>query len=198
MRQEVIDKLYADYAELNYHRSDIFVKYHYQYNNVHVNVYFDAYDDDNCLFTLVLYRDREYYFTTLGLGANIESRYLKKIPSSILHQLLYEGHLDNFYNDMETHILNMNPIVNKYSKDIMYGAAVKRSSNEEDLPFLHTVRHVRMSDDILETLVTTMNIDRAILIQLQDLNYTLVRTGDISKRKSLTAILDDKGIRLVD
>lgn len=72
----------------------------------------------------------------------------------------------------------------------------KFNRSRSDLPFLHTIRKVRMSDENLCKLYETMGIDRQILIKIQTENLTLVRTANPEKRKSLTAILEGIAIEI--
>lgn len=56
------------------------------------------------------------------------------------------------------------------------------------------MRKARMTDNMLEVLSERADITRDILLKIQRSGYTLVRTGDVNKRRQLTLILDECGI----
>mgnify|MGYP007094261690 FL=1 len=53
-----------------------------------------------------------------------------------------------------------------------------------------------MSDDTLNALSERADISRETLLEIQKQGFTLVRTDDIEKRRSLTLILGEHGITL--
>ena len=66
----------------------------------------------------------------------------------------------------------------------------------QDLPFWWYLRKVPMSDDTLNALSERADISRETLLEIQKQGFTLVRTDDIEKRRSLTLILGEHGITL--
>lgn len=198
MKIEVKNKLQKEYKELKFNTSTTAIKYHYTYNGVNVNLYFDEFDKGNPSLTMILAYEKNYYYTSLNVkDTNVTKEYLEKIPSHILENILNtDMKLDDFFNSIDEHILNNNYIVINYKKDTYFINTMKFNRNRSDLPFLHTIRKVRMSDEALCKLYETMGIDRQILIKIQDENLTLVRTDDPGKRKSLTAILEGIAIKI--
>ncbi|WP_179108967.1 hypothetical protein [Rodentibacter caecimuris] len=49
-----------------------------------------------------------------------------------------------------------------------------------------------MNDDTLEKIYQTMGVTRSVLYKIQRAGYTIVRTGDITKRAILTANLENE------
>lgn len=173
------------------------LKYHYEYNSVHVNVYFDAFDVNSVSFSIVLVYGNKYYYTSLNiLNSGIETEYLTKIPSQILSKILVDNCLDDFYRKMETHILEDRPYVNYYNKDKYFINTIRYSKTNLDLPFWSHIRRVRMSDDTLYKLNAKADISLETLQKIQNKGLTLVRTADSTKRKELTIILQRENIEL--
>lgn len=54
MRSEVKDMLLKRYSELKYRFSTTAIKYRFEYNNVNVNLYFDAYDEYSPSLSMIL------------------------------------------------------------------------------------------------------------------------------------------------
>lgn len=196
MRQKVREYLIEEYNNLEFRRQFTAIKYRFRYNNVDVNIYFDAYDDKAPSMSMILAYDRTYYYTSLNINnTEIRTEYLEKIPFAILNQILDENHhLNSFFEEIEKHILENNKIVINYEKDTCFINTMKYSRSREDLPFLQSLRKVKMPDDTLERLSETMGIDREILKKIQSEGFTIVRTDDIRKRKHLTAIIDNADI----
>ncbi|WP_077462585.1 hypothetical protein [Rodentibacter caecimuris] len=44
------------------------IKYYFIFNDVNVNLYFDAYDNNNPLLSMVLVSDKQYYYTSLNVN----------------------------------------------------------------------------------------------------------------------------------
>ena len=196
MRQEVRDHLMEEYNNLEFRRQFTAIKYRFRYNNVDVNIYFDAYDDKAPSMSMILAYDRVYYYTSLNINnTEVRTEYLEKIPFAILNQILDGSHhLISFFAEIEKHILENNRIVINYEKDTCFINTMKYSRLRTDLPFLQSLRKVNMPDDTLERLSETMGIDREILKKIQSEGFTIVRTDDIKKRKHLTAIIENAGI----
>ena len=173
------------------------LKYHYLYNNVNVNVYSDAFETKSVALSIVLAADKKYYYTSLNiLNTGMTTEYLSKIPPEILEKILVEKHLDDFYENMEKHLLEDNPYVNYYNKDTYFVNTIKYAKSKLDLPFWWCLRKVPMSDDTLKKLNVRADITLETLQKIQHEGYTLVRTADPEKRKELTLILQQVGIEL--
>lgn len=196
MRQEVRNHLIKEYSDLKFRRQSTAIKYHFKHNSVNVNIFFDAYDDKTPSMSMILSYDRDYYYTSLNINnTEVRTEYLEHIPSVILNQILDESnHLDAFFADIEEHILEDNRIVINYERDTCFVNTMKYSRSRNDLPFLYSLRNVKMSNDMLERLSETMGINRENLKKIQSAGYTIVRTADINKRKRLTAIIGNTGI----
>lgn len=196
MRQEVRDYLIDEYNNLEFRRQFTAIKYRFRYNNVDVNIYFDAYDEKAPSMSMILAYDRAYYYTSLNINnTEVRTEYLEKIPFVILDQILDESQqLISFFAEIEKHILENNKIVINYEKDTCFINTMKYSRSRTDLPFLQSLRKVKMPDNTLERLSETMGIDREILKKIQSEGFTIVRTDDIKKRKHLTAIIENTDI----
>lgn len=170
------------------------LKYHFQHNNVDVNIYFDAYDAESPSMSMILCYNNKYYYTSLNVNNTaVRKEYLEEVPSVILNQILDEqNRLDIFFENIEEHILNDDKMVINYKKDICFTNTMKYSRSRTDLPFLHSLRKVQMSNNMLERLSETMGIKRENLERIQLAGFTIVRTDDPQKRKSLSAIIDNK------
>ncbi|HBG1231096.1 TPA: hypothetical protein KPG58_000976 [Clostridioides difficile] len=196
MKESVKNFLIEKYNELNHKASYTCLKYHYKYNSVNVNLYFDAYDLDSLSLYLILIYEKEYYYTPLNISdSNVKKEYLKKIPQKILERILVNNHLTEFYENMEEHILKNKYIVNSYLKDIIFVNTMKYIKKDSiDLPFWDHIRRTRMQDTTLKKLMARTDISYEVLKAIQDNNSTLVRTDKISRRKKLTVILGEKDI----
>ena len=62
------------------------------------------------------------------------------------------------------------------------------------LPFLWNLRKVNMPNETLRRLSATMSLDEKILKAIQSAGFTVVRTGDVNKRISLTCLIDRHNI----
>ena len=173
------------------------LKFYYQYNNVNVNVYFDAFDCQSVGLSIVLAAEKNYYYTPLNiLNTGMITEYLSKIPHQILVKILVDNRLDNFYENMEKHLLNNKPNFIYYNEDTYFVNTIKYAQNKLDLPFWWHLRKVPMTDDTLYKLNARADITFNILRKIQQEGYTLVRTSDPEKRNELTIILDRVGIKL--
>lgn len=73
------------------------LKYYYQFHNVHVNVYFDAFEEKSVSLSMILSANGKYYYTPLNiLNTGTSTQYLKKIPFQILEKILVDEHLTCF------------------------------------------------------------------------------------------------------
>ena len=197
MKGIVKEKLINDYNNLEFHIDDTFAKYHFTYNDVYVNIYFDAYDSQALSLSIILIYGMDYYYTSLNVDdtdTNVE--YLHKIPLGILKRILVDRKLDDLFDHLEEHILNNDPVVGRYSNDKLFSSTLKFSGKRKDLPFWKSIKHVRMSDETLNRLRVTSNISLSTLKTIQSKNMTLVKTQFPKDRKNIKMILDSKGIDL--
>ena len=197
MREIVREYLINKYDELEYKNKLTSLKFYYKYNGVNINLYFYAYDVDSLSFSVILSYDGEYYFTSLNIMNNtMKTEYLVDIPSKMLGKILVNNKLEHFYFKMEEYILNNEPIKINYEKDKLFVNTIKYKKKGTDLPFWHHIRKVRMTDTTLNELSEYGDISRNVLIEIQNKNVTLVRTGDPRKRHNLTMILNQYDIKL--
>lgn len=197
MQEHVRTKLLDDYSQLKFKGNGTCVKYRYDYNGVTVNLYFDAFDLDSTSLTMILSTEKQFYFTTLNsMNTRIRKEYLPKLPPVFLDKILVNNELDEFYKHMENKILEITPIPVSYKKDTIFINTTKFQKGDIDLPFWWHLRKAHMSDDTLESLSERADISRETLLKIQKQGFTLVRTDDIDKRRSLTIILGEHGISL--
>lgn len=196
MKKEVKERLINEYDGLKYRERYTALKYCFRYNGVYVNIFFDNYDKNVPSMSLILAYNNKYYYTSLNIkNTAIRTEYFRKIPLNILERLLDENnHLDGFFESIETHILNSKKSVVNYESDICFANTIRYSRSENDLPFLHSLRKTRMLNDTLEQLSEIMGIDRLVLRKIQSEGFTIVRTDDVNKRKSLKAIIGNLDI----
>lgn len=197
MRQEVRDHLIRQYNNLDFKQPFTAIKYHFKYNNVDVNIFFDAYDNRTPSLCMILSYNKKYYYTSLNVNkTTVRTEFLVKIPPVILNQILnMHNHLDDFFEDIERHILgDNNKSVINYEKDVCFINTMKYSRSRTDLPFLFSLRKAKMTNDMFKRLSETMGIEKEILEKIQSAGFTIVRTDDVGKRKSLTAIIDNSAI----
>lgn len=197
MQKNVRTKLLNDYSQLGFKGKSTCIKYRYDYNGVTVNLYFDAFDPDSNTLTMILSTEKQFYFTTLNsMNTRIRKEYLPKLPSVFLNKILVNNELDEFYKHMENKILEIVPVPVSYKKDTIFINTTKFQKGDIDLPFWWYLRKVPMSDDTLNALSERADISRETLLEIQKQGFTLVRTDDIEKRRSLTLILGEHGITL--
>ena len=112
------------------------LKFYYQYHNVNVNVYFDAFDNQSVVLSIVLSAKKKYYYTPLNiLNTGMITEYLSEIPPQILEKILVDNHLDDFYENMEKHLLEDKPHFNYYNEDTYFVNTIKYAKSKLDLPF---------------------------------------------------------------
>lgn len=195
MQEQIRKKMLSDYENLSYKRSETCVKYKYDINGVTVNLYFDAYDPKSNVLTMILSTERKFYFTTLNvMNTHIRKEYLPSMPYVFLKKILVDNELDTFFSYMEEEILEISPIPASYKKEVIFVNTIRYQKNNIELPFWWHMRKARMTDNMLEVLSERADITRDILLKIQRSGYTLVRTGDVNKRRQLTLILDECGI----
>ncbi|PTJ56218.1 hypothetical protein BU006_12730, partial [Mammaliicoccus sciuri] len=66
MKESTFQKLLDDYNKLKNPRETTAIKYEGTFNDVQINIYFDAWDEDNYNFQLILQNKPEYYLNTLN------------------------------------------------------------------------------------------------------------------------------------
>lgn len=83
------------------------------------------------------------------LNTGMAREYLNEIPNHILNQILVDNSLNDFYKNMEEHLLNDRPHYNYYNEDKFFVNTIKYTKNKIDLPFWKSLRRVRMTDETL-------------------------------------------------
>ncbi len=196
MQKTTKDYLIEQYNNSRQHSKSSCIKFYYEYNDVKVNLYFDAYEPKSTNLSLVLIYEKYYYFKVMNiLNKNLDSEYLKDIPNQILNRILVDNSLKNFYETMEIKVLNSEPFKTTYN-DKIFSNTLKYNKKDDELPFWYCIRHKRMTDITLEKLLQSMDISRNTLQEIQSKRLTLVRTPDCNKRKELTVILEEFNIKL--
>lgn len=191
------EKLVALYQAIPKKTKAVCLKYHYIYNGVNVNIYFDAFDMKSLSFNIILVADKKFYLTPLNiLKEGMDTEYLSDIPIEILRRILVDNTLGDFYRSMETHILQSSPYTNYYSKDTIFKNTVAFNKRNIDLPFWQGIKRVRMSDKTLVKLSHRADIPYDVLCEIQRNNLTLVRAADPERRRDLTLILNEQNINL--
>lgn len=197
MEIETVERLVKLYEKIPKKTRAICLKYHYIFNSVNVNLYFDAFDKRSLSFCIILVADKQFYFTPLNiLKEGMNTEYLPDIPFKLLRKILVDNKLNVFYKSMETHILQDTPYINFYSKDKFFTNTVTFNKGKIELPFWQGVRKVRMSNDTLIKLSHRADISIEVLRQIQKKNLTLVRTSEPERRRDLTLILNEQNITL--
>lgn len=197
MTTEVKEKMINDYDSLNFHIGDTFIKYSYVYEGVDVKVYFDASDKQSLSLSLILIKDKMYYYTSLNAdNTPVNVEYLHKIPVEILNSILVNKKLSAFFVSLEDHIMNNDPHPGRYLKDKLFVNTMKYSYSRDDLPFWKGIRRVRMSDKTLRRLSVTSNIEYDTLKRIQAKNMTIVKTRFPEERKMIRIILREAEIDL--
>lgn len=172
------------------------LKLNYQYHKVKVSVYFDYYEGDFNLY-LVLNYDKFYYFTPLNIdNLIVKNPYLNDIPKEILKQILDNGSLKDFYDNMREHMIHDDTEKGDYDRDYIFITGLKSNKNNDKNPFLSHLRKTPMSEAHLNFLNTHFNISKYILQRIRTKGYTIVTTSKASERKELTLILKGHGINI--
>lgn len=183
------------YLMLNLRKPQDCLKLSYQYHQVKVNTYFDYYENTFNLF-LVLSYERSYYFTPLNIdNLIVKNPYLNDIPKEILGQILDNGSLKDFYDNMREHMIHDDVQKSNY-EDYEFKNGLKSNKNNDKNPFLSHLRKMPMSENHLNFLNTQFNISKYILQRIRAKGYTIVTTANFSERKSLTLILNESSIKL--
>ncbi|MEB2791728.1 hypothetical protein [Campylobacter upsaliensis] len=171
------------------------LKLSYQYHQVKVNIYFDYYENTFNLF-LVLNYEKYYYFTPLNIdNLIVKNPYLNDIPKEILKQILDNGSLKDFYDNMREHMIHDDVQKSNY-EDYEFKNGLKSNKNNDKNPFLSHLRKTPMSENHLNFLNAQFNISKYILQRIRAKGYTIVTTANFSERKSLTLILNESSIKL--
>ena len=68
MKPETREKLLEEYQGLTYPKETTAIKYLYQFHQVNVNIFFDAFDSQNLNLSLVLVFQNNYYYTSLNIN----------------------------------------------------------------------------------------------------------------------------------
>ncbi|MBK1999966.1 hypothetical protein JG678_00695 [Campylobacter sp. 2018MI35] len=195
MMENIKEFLKQKYLMLNLKKPQDCLKLSYQYHQVRVNIYFDYYENTFNLF-LVLSYEKSYYFTPLNIdNLIVKNPYLNDIPKEILGQILDNGSLKDFYDNMREHMIHDDTQKSDY-EDYEFRNGLKSNKNNDKNPFLFCLRKTPMSEGHLNFLNTQFNISKYILQRIRAKGYTVVTTADFLKRKSLTLILNECSIKL--
>ena len=190
--EEMIKKLEYEYNKLSLKKEFTCIKYYYVFNSVHVNIYFDCYDKNCPAFNLILNYGKDYYFTPLNIKNNsLESKYLTKIPKSILGKIIFEGKLEKFYESMCNVVLTKDKISINYEKDTLFTKTLNNSQYYEKKPFFKNLKKSNMSSEMFDKLKFCYNIPDSTLYGLKQKGYTFVFTSNPRHRKNLTLILKE-------
>ena len=127
MRQEAIQKLTGDWNNLQIKARSSALKYRFEFRNVNVNVYFDYYDEEMPDLSIILVKDKDYYYTSLNIfNVNIHKEYLEAIPYNILGNIEDDDyHLNGFFDEIDNQILKLDPVGTSYTKDKIYKNTIK-------------------------------------------------------------------------
>ncbi|AMG64387.1 MULTISPECIES: hypothetical protein [Staphylococcus] len=189
MNQSTFEKLINDYNNLQYKKVNTAIKYSGVFNKVYINIYFDAWDDENYNFQLILHNNKEYYLTNLNIvNGKFSSKYLIKLPRNIKQSILTNHTLDSFHSKIED-IINKNqfyPI--NYSKDTLMVNTQKFNPPKEEM-YIRGLSHKNMTNNMYNWAQTNINISLKTLDLIKHSHLTLIRTNDITKRKKLKVIL---------
>lgn len=196
MKESTFQKLLDDYNKLKNPRETAAIRYMGTFNNVKINIYFDAWDEDNYNFQLILQNKPEYYLNTLNIYNNdFSSKYLPKLPANIKEAITVNYKLEEFYIKLEDIIVNNNCSFINYNSDNVYSNTSKYNPPEEKM-YLKTLCHKNMTKDMKDWLELNTNISLNMINKIRNSNLTFVRTSDINKRKKLNVILANNEIQL--
>jgi hypothetical protein len=196
MNAHAFEKLLNDYASLSNPRETTAIKYNGTFNNIHIHIYFDAWDDNNYNFQLIVHDSLDYYLTTLNITNNsFTSKYLTGISPSLLNPISIDRSLEEFYLKLEDIIVNNKCVFINYNKDFMYTNISKNNPSSDEM-YLKTLSHKNMTAEMFEWARYNTNIDLNTLNSIRRNNLTFVRTPDVNKRKRLNVILENYDIDL--
>ncbi|MGS5041404.1 hypothetical protein [Staphylococcus saprophyticus] len=196
MNINAFEKLLNDYASLNNPRETTAIKYNGTFKNIQIHIYFDAWDDNNFNFQLIIHDNSDYYLTTLNIMENsFTSKYLDGISSNLLNSIAIDRSLEDFYLKLEEIINNNKCIFINYNRDSIYINTSKYNPPLDEM-YLKTLSHKNMTDEMFEWARYNTNIDLDTLNNIRRSNLTFVRTPDINKRKRLRVILENYNINL--
>ncbi|MBZ7987459.1 hypothetical protein [Campylobacter canadensis] len=192
---DIKELLKQKYLMLNLRKTQDCLKLNYQYHQVKINIYFDYYENTFNLFLILSY-EKSYYFTPINIdNLIVKNPYLNDVPKEILGQILDNGSLKDFYDNMREHMIHDDVQKSDY-EDYEFRNGLKSNKNEDKNPFLSHLRKTPMSENHLNFLNTQFNISKYILQKIKAKGYTIVTTANFSERKSLTLILNNCDIKL--
>ncbi|TDL95543.1 hypothetical protein [Macrococcus carouselicus] len=195
INKDTIKKLIDDYKILQNPKTTTVNKYSGNYNNVRISIYFDAWDQANYNFQLLLVYEKQYYLVNLRIiDANITSRFLPDLPVTLQRQIIVEGTLNAFYEQVE-HIINNNKrITLNIERDTTYIKARKYSPCTGEM-FLKGLTHKNMTSKMMIWIEKNTNIKKEDIEKVKRVRKTFVRTDDINLRKKIDIILRDNNIQ---
>jgi hypothetical protein len=174
------------------------LKFQYKFKCTEVTLYFDCYDEVVPTISMILHREKQYYFKSFNLGdINSIKRYMDNLPENILEDILENKSLEEFYRELKSHLLTSDCQPCNYEKDIRFINTLKYQKNKYEInPFFSHLRHVHMQDKQLDLLNTYLSIPKNILKSLQTNGFTIVTTANPGKRTSLHLELKKYSIQI--
>ncbi|POA07902.1 hypothetical protein [Staphylococcus caprae] len=189
MNQSTFEKLINDYKNLRYKKETTAIKYSGVFNKVNINIYFDAWDDENYNFQLILHNNKDYYLTNLNIvDGEFSSKYLINLPCNLKHSISSNYNLDKFYLKVEDIINNNQHYPVNYNKDSLMINTKKFNPPKEEM-YIKGLSHKNMTNNMYKWAKNNLNISIKTLDLIKYSHLTLVRTNDITKRKKLKVIL---------
>ncbi|WP_251423742.1 hypothetical protein [Veillonella agrestimuris] len=200
MKTTVKNRLIEAYNQLETDDAKTAIKYHFEYNLVQVNLYFDNYDFKNPSLCIFLKYKEHSYFTTLKMNnTGGSNQYLDKLNSTIRHQIIDDnGKLLSFFECIDTHILERRFEKIYYGTDKSFNQAMnsKRKENgNEEFSFIKGIKRGIMSDKMENWVLQNTSVNYGDIKLVKTKKYTFIRTNDITKRIKLDIIFENKGLR---
>lgn len=195
MKKSTIDYLVKYYNNLINKKANTCLKFRYIFNNISVNIYFDAFYASNISFNIILIHKETntYYFTPINI---FKSKFLPALSPKIQEKIILHKSLNCFYENMENHLLKDTPVIVDYNDACFKHTLNNKKALHVDKPFLSHLSRKHMADKTLNNLFNVTSIPMEVLQKIKDSGYTLVRTVDPSKRKDITLILNRINIKL--
>lgn len=182
------------HKEFQKNKSDSCLKLRYQYKDVTINLYFDAFDDPYTTLNVILIYGKDYYFSPLIIDGDNVRGYLTDLPYSMQKRIIIDKSLNNFYNVMAQKISNspwkaINYLEDNCFKKIYFNK--KSTQSKDNLPFISGLRKSNMSKETFERLCKRKDIELSELRYIKENGYTVVRTSDPQRRKKLSGLLSN-------
>jgi len=201
MKKETLDKMKTEYGKIYAPKKTSAVKYHYIYNGVHVNVYFDAYDPDCYTLIVILAlidecEKKQYYMQNINVSEEgWHSRYLPGIVEyayDIYKKIAPNNLMVDFWTHMENKLMEVNGFIINVLKDKCYENTCKwnQKHNQEIGMYIHYPRRVNMKKEHYEDLHNSLGIAKKDLDIIMELGFTIATTNDPNKRIELSVLME--------